>query len=412
MGHALHDQGKLDESIAELRKAITLDPKSAVFHLNLGSTLRDQGKLDEAVIEYRKAIELDPKSAVSHLNLGSTLRDQGKLDEAIAEFRNAIELDPKLATARDNLGIVLREQRKFTEAIACHKKAIELDPNFVGAHNNLAWLLANCTDATIRDPVQAVDLARKTVQLAPNKGAHWNTLGVAQYRKGDWKAAIEALTKSMELRNGGDGNDWFFLAMAHWQLGDKPQAHSWYDKAVSWMEKTQPKDDELVRFRRGSGLAGCEREERLTSQTPRATSEYPSKSLSPRCNSVSRLTPNQSAEMRQVTHFPQRGRHGRAIGPRTAADVVHRPRGQGRTNYEALCHSSDSRHRHAGRSSGEFPESPGNDRPTKECNDDDSETVRDRGAGPVPGFPGAGEGAVQLYHLRRARIDPDRGQRE
>ena len=41
----------------------------------------------------------------------------------------------------------------------------------------------------------------------------------------------------------------FFLAMAHWQLADKPQAHSWYDKAVSWMEKNQPKDEELIRFR-------------------------------------------------------------------------------------------------------------------------------------------------------------------
>ena len=62
--------------------------------------------------------------------------------------------------------------------------------------------------------------------------------------------------------------------------------------------------------------------------------------------------------------------------------------------------------------SGVFPESPGNDHPTKECNDDDSETVRDRGAGPVPGFSGAGEGTVPLYHVRRARLDPDRGQRE
>ena len=72
---------------------------------------------------------------------------------------------------------------------------------------------------------------------------------MAHYRAGDWKAAIEALTKSMELRNGGDSNDWFFLAMAHWQLGDKTQARSWYDKAVPWMEKNQPKDEELLRFR-------------------------------------------------------------------------------------------------------------------------------------------------------------------
>jgi hypothetical protein len=53
----------------------------------------------------------------------------------------------------------------------------------------------------------------------------------------------------MELNKGGDGNDWFFLAMAHWRLGDKPQARSWYGKAVSWMEKNQPRNEELMRFR-------------------------------------------------------------------------------------------------------------------------------------------------------------------
>ena len=80
-------------------------------------------------------------------------------------------------------------------------------------------------------------------------GGCWNTLGVAQYRRGDWKAAIEALTKSTELSKGGDGIDWFFLAMAHWRLGDKPAARSWYDKAVQWTNKNRPKDEELSRFR-------------------------------------------------------------------------------------------------------------------------------------------------------------------
>ena len=40
-----------------------------------------------------------------------------------------------------------------------------------------------------------------------------------------------------------------FLAMAHWQLGDKILARSWYDKVVSWMEKNQPNNEELLRFR-------------------------------------------------------------------------------------------------------------------------------------------------------------------
>jgi hypothetical protein len=37
--------------------------------------------------------------------------------------------------------------------------------------------------------------------------------------------------------------------MAHWQLGDRDEARKWYDRAVAWMEKHQPKNEELRRFR-------------------------------------------------------------------------------------------------------------------------------------------------------------------
>ena len=53
----------------------------------------------------------------------------------------------------------------------------------------------------------------------------------------------------MELRQGGDSFDWFFLAMAHWQFGEKEKAGAWFDKAAAWIEKNSPDDDELRRFR-------------------------------------------------------------------------------------------------------------------------------------------------------------------
>ena len=71
----------------------------------------------------------------------------------------------------------------------------------------------------------------------------------AGYMSSGWKDAIADLEKVIELDKGGSGRPWFLLSMAHWQLGDKPQARSWYDKAVRWMEKNQPKNEELIRFR-------------------------------------------------------------------------------------------------------------------------------------------------------------------
>src|SRR5262249_31498173 len=93
----------------------------------------------------------------------------------------------------------------------------------------------------------AVACARKAVELAPEDGAVWNTLGVAQYRAGNWQASSDALRKAMGLRRGGNSFDWFFLAMAHRRLGHKDEARSWDGRALGWMEKNRPKDEDLGR---------------------------------------------------------------------------------------------------------------------------------------------------------------------
>jgi hypothetical protein len=53
----------------------------------------------------------------------------------------------------------------------------------------------------------------------------------------------------MELRDGGDAFDWFFVAMAHWKLGKQEEARRWFDKAVEWTHANRPNHEELRRFR-------------------------------------------------------------------------------------------------------------------------------------------------------------------
>jgi tetratricopeptide (TPR) repeat protein len=195
----------------------------------LARVLRASGQRDAAVAEYREAIRLHEERLIKHADT-----TYGEAERAAAYFEYAL---------------LLSQVGRVAEARAYYEKGLAIQPESSVSFNNLAWLLVTCADPELRDPGRAVELAKKAVGLAPKVGTHWNTLGVAHYRACDWKAAIEALTQSMELRNGGDSNDWFFLAMAHWQRGDKPQARSWYDKAIPWMEKNQPKDEELIRFR-------------------------------------------------------------------------------------------------------------------------------------------------------------------
>ena len=143
------------------------------------------------------------------------------------------------------LGISLVTAGQAAEADIAFQKASESAPQDASLHNEPGLAFGHLPpDAKLRDPGRAVQLAKRAVELAPNESAYWNTLGAAQYRAGELEQArVEALKKSMELRTGGyTSNDWFFLAMAHWQLGDKDEARKWYDQAVEWMEKNQPQE--------------------------------------------------------------------------------------------------------------------------------------------------------------------------
>jgi WD40 repeat protein/serine/threonine protein kinase/tetratricopeptide (TPR) repeat protein len=226
----------------------------ACSHDALGHLWKENGRLEEAAEAYRKARVIWEK-LVAEFNhpdrRAHMLWNHGWLLEVLVAQAKRAEHDTKLSEAdRSRAAQALR-----TEATQLYRDTLQrglhtpLSVNDAAVLNNLAWFLATCADAKLRNPSEAVTLAKKAVELDPKNGMWWNTLGAAHYRAGDWKAAIEALNKSMELRKGGDNFDWFFLAMANWQLGKKDEARKWYDKAVEWTDKNQPKNEELRQFR-------------------------------------------------------------------------------------------------------------------------------------------------------------------
>ena len=90
---------------------------------------------------------------------------------------------------------------------------------------------------------------------------------MARYRAGDWKAALASLSETVRSPDGRGNGSGFFLAMAHWQLGEKEKARTGYDQAVQWMEKNQPQNEELRRFRtEAAELLGVREEVRSKDQ--------------------------------------------------------------------------------------------------------------------------------------------------
>ena len=257
LGAALVQQNKLDEAATAYRQAAELAPNpnhAAGVYFELGSALSRQQKRPESIAAYYRALELDPKKhgAAAHIGVGLLLRDWAKPDEAAASFRRAIEInDPGSNTvvAYRLLGEVVLKQNKLDEAAAAFSKVIELKPDSSLSLRDLAWILANRPETNLRDPKQAVEFAKRAVQLEPKNGFYWQTLGYAEYRAGNWKSAITALEQVQALGSSGDSLEWFPLAMAHWQLGEKDKAVEWFDKAVEWMDKNQSNNEELLRFR-------------------------------------------------------------------------------------------------------------------------------------------------------------------
>jgi tetratricopeptide (TPR) repeat protein len=188
---------------------------------------------------------------------GAALSRQGKPGEASAEYQEAIRRRPDWTEAHYNLARAFAQLGRWDQAIAAYEKFFQLSPSDATTYNDVAWSLAARPDLPVPNSKYTVHLAQKAVELVPKQAFFWNTLGVAQYRAGHWKNAIEALTKSMELQKGNlESFDTFFLAMAHWRLDEKEKGHQWYDRAVLWMEKNRDKLErnkqwleELRRFR-------------------------------------------------------------------------------------------------------------------------------------------------------------------
>jgi len=85
--------GRLDEALAQERRAAELDPLSMAAHHDLGLAAYDAGRTDEAVAAFKKALELNPEFPGTHSSLGEVYLAQGQAQQALAEM----ELEPELA---------------------------------------------------------------------------------------------------------------------------------------------------------------------------------------------------------------------------------------------------------------------------------------------------------------------------
>jgi tetratricopeptide (TPR) repeat protein len=145
-------QKRYEMAAANYQKAIDLrsaseaaqkDPdnnvKMAAYYNNLADAYQRARKVDDAVANYKKAVQLDPAHAVMYLyNEGAVLTNAGRPDEAIAAFDQVIAADPTKAAAYYQKGVNLIGKEtigKDGKAVApegtaeAFQKYLELEPN-------------------------------------------------------------------------------------------------------------------------------------------------------------------------------------------------------------------------------------------------------------------------------------------
>ncbi|MDT5157948.1 MAG: hypothetical protein QOH51_2305 [Acidobacteriota bacterium] len=109
-------------------------PSGASKEFERGTKAGKEGKLDEAVAHLRKAVALYPGYLKARNDLGTYLLAQGNLEEAARELREAVRIAPKAFNPQLNLGIVLVEQQNFPEAAEALDKALVLNSTSPAAH--------------------------------------------------------------------------------------------------------------------------------------------------------------------------------------------------------------------------------------------------------------------------------------
>jgi Flp pilus assembly protein TadD len=124
----LDRQGRGEEALQQLRRALEIYPDCAWMYDHLGSIYTRHGRLHDAQTAFQKAIEVDPMFHKAHYDLGLIYVNRGRPADALPHFRRAVELKPDHAEWRKGLGLLLGTLEDYDGAIAEFDEAKRLDP--------------------------------------------------------------------------------------------------------------------------------------------------------------------------------------------------------------------------------------------------------------------------------------------
>ena len=203
---------------SDAEKAVAIAPSLAEAHAALGWVRAfTEWKFAEGLSELQRAKELSPANPTANDLLARVIVYTGRMEEGERQARQAVELDPLSAATQFTLGRVLFYAGKLDEAYAAGRKMAELYPSASSSHRWQVLVAVQRGDG---------ETALREAQLEPDDSIRPFQLALAQYVRGDRKAADAALADL--IANSRDG-----LA---YQVAQVYAVRGEVDKAFEWLQ--------------------------------------------------------------------------------------------------------------------------------------------------------------------------------
>ncbi len=134
----LMPHARLDEAVAQLERALEVDPLAFFARMWLGLVFMLQRRYERALVEARKLLELDPNYVYGHFIVAMASHYMGKGKEAIAGQRRVAELSGGATTGW--LGLILAAHGQATEARALLRRLHGIAGSGYVPPTTFAWI--------------------------------------------------------------------------------------------------------------------------------------------------------------------------------------------------------------------------------------------------------------------------------
>jgi TolB-like protein len=180
-------------SMREFEKAIALNPNYATAHHWFGNSLLEAiGDFDRSIAEMKRAVELDPLSIAINVDLGVSYYYAGRYHDGIVQIRKALDLDANSYYVHSNLGEVLELSGDSPGAIAEYEKSVALDSD------PFPLALLGHAQALAGNRVDALKILQQLA--ASSRYAPDYSVGLVYLGLGDKSQAMDWLEKSFAKR--------------------------------------------------------------------------------------------------------------------------------------------------------------------------------------------------------------------